>query len=338
MVFAHTTGPARPLAGARRDHINDAFEPEKTGCRPARTRCRRVRLGWGRITSVPTRLIGLRRGVAAMACGLAGVLGAALAMPDAAQAQGKLDARYVVTLAGLPIGRGAWIIDINNDEYTAVANGKTTGLLSIISNGEGTTAARGHVVRGNLVPSTYVSTITSDRSSRGDAGDARGRQRQGVGDRAAAPAASRPHPGDRGASQERHRPDVGRRSRGSPAPGMCCRPRPATARSRCSTAGCATISSSPTSAWTPSRPTRATQGPAVVCAIYFVPIAGYIPDRKAIKYLIAQRDMEVWLVPIAGTRFVVPYRLCDPDAARPGRAGGDPVRRDAAADRARPRR
>jgi hypothetical protein len=53
-------------------------------------------------------------------------------------------------------------------------------------------------------------------------------------------------------------------------------------------------------------------GPAVVCAIYFVPLAGYIPDRKAIKYLIAQRDMEAWLVPIAGTRFVVPYRLSIP--------------------------
>jgi hypothetical protein len=54
------------------------------------------------------------------------------------------------------------------------------------------------------------------------------------------------------------------------------------------------------------------EGPALVCAVYFVPIAGYIPDRKAIKYLVAQRDMEVWLVPIAGTRFVVPYRLAIP--------------------------
>jgi hypothetical protein len=54
------------------------------------------------------------------------------------------------------------------------------------------------------------------------------------------------------------------------------------------------------------------EGPAAVCAIYFVPIAGYIPGRKAINYLIAQRDMEAWLVPIAGTRFVVPYRLTIP--------------------------
>jgi hypothetical protein len=53
-------------------------------------------------------------------------------------------------------------------------------------------------------------------------------------------------------------------------------------------------------------------GPSVVCAVSFVPIAGYIPERKAIKYLVAQRDMEVWLAPIAGTRFVVPYRFSIP--------------------------
>ena len=51
------------------------------------------------------------------------------------------------------------------------------------------------------------------------------------------------------------------------------------------------------------------RGPALVCAIYFTPISGYIPDRAAIKYLIAQRDMEVWLVPIAGTRVLVPFKL-----------------------------
>jgi hypothetical protein len=60
------------------------------------------------------------------------------------------------------------------------------------------------------------------------------------------------------------------------------------------------------------RAERGYAGPAAVCAIYFVPVAGYIPGRKAITYLVAQRDMEVWLVPIAGTRFVVPYRVAVP--------------------------
>jgi hypothetical protein len=54
------------------------------------------------------------------------------------------------------------------------------------------------------------------------------------------------------------------------------------------------------------------QGPAVVCAVYFVPVSGYIPDRPVIKYLAAQRDMEVTFVPLAGTRILVPYRMVAP--------------------------
>jgi len=54
------------------------------------------------------------------------------------------------------------------------------------------------------------------------------------------------------------------------------------------------------------------QGPAVVCAVYFVPIAGYVPDRPVIKYMIDLRDAEVWLAPIAGTRVLVPFRFALP--------------------------
>jgi hypothetical protein len=53
-------------------------------------------------------------------------------------------------------------------------------------------------------------------------------------------------------------------------------------------------------------------GPVVVCAAYFSPVAGYVPSRAAVKYLSKQRDMEVWLAPIAGTRVLVPYRAQGP--------------------------
>jgi hypothetical protein len=54
------------------------------------------------------------------------------------------------------------------------------------------------------------------------------------------------------------------------------------------------------------------EGPVVVCAVYFTPLAGHIPDRPAIKYLTELRDMEVWLAPIAGTRVLVPFRVSIP--------------------------
>jgi hypothetical protein len=51
------------------------------------------------------------------------------------------------------------------------------------------------------------------------------------------------------------------------------------------------------------------QGPAVVCAVFFTPIAGYVPDRFAIRYLTERRDMEITFAPIAGTRVLVPFRI-----------------------------
>ena len=53
-------------------------------------------------------------------------------------------------------------------------------------------------------------------------------------------------------------------------------------------------------------------GPVVVCAVYFAPIAGFIPSRAAIRYIAKLRDMEVWLAPIAGTRVLVPFRAQGP--------------------------
>jgi uncharacterized protein DUF3108 len=54
------------------------------------------------------------------------------------------------------------------------------------------------------------------------------------------------------------------------------------------------------------------RGPAIVCAIYFTPIAGYIPDRPVIKYLTTARNIEIAFVPIAGTRILVPFRMVIP--------------------------
>ena len=54
------------------------------------------------------------------------------------------------------------------------------------------------------------------------------------------------------------------------------------------------------------------QGPVVVCAVYFTPVAGYIPDRPVIKYLAAQRNIEIAFAPVAGTRILVPFRMTIP--------------------------
>jgi hypothetical protein len=299
------------LRGARRDHIKDAFGREKSHAGRRARGAGEFGLGGEGITSVPTRLIGLRRGVAAAACGLGAVLGGAPVMPGSAHAQAKLDARYVVTLAGLPIGRGSWVIDINNDEYTAVANGKATGLLSIFSDGEGTTAARGHVVRGNLVPSSYVSNITAYKTTEEMRVTLAGGN---VKDSVIEP--TPPFYPDRIPVTEAHRKNVTDPMSGALArvagTGEVLSPEACNRKVSLFDGRLRYDLKLTYKRMDTVKSGKGYEGPAAVCAIYFVPIAGYIPGRKAIKYLVAQRDMEVWLVPIAGTRFVVPYRLAIP--------------------------
>ena len=107
------------------------------------------------------------------------ILIAALALvPGSAGAQARLDARYIVTLAGVTIGKGAWLIDIGEDQYSAAASGATTGLLRVFASGEGTTAVRGAVVGGRFAPANYAASLTQDKELRRVAHRVRRRQRQ----------------------------------------------------------------------------------------------------------------------------------------------------------------
>jgi hypothetical protein len=102
----------------------------------------------------------------------AGMAAAALVLPalvlsaaTPAWAQGRLDARYAVTLAGIPIGKGAWVIDLAEKQFTAAASGATSGLLRVFASGQGSGASRGHMVGGNPVPASFAASITSDRKT-----------------------------------------------------------------------------------------------------------------------------------------------------------------------------
>jgi len=85
--------------------------------------------------------------------------------PQAAIAQGRLDAQYEATLAGIPVGKGAWAIEIGDDTFTAAAQGGTAGLLKAFSGGTGSGASQGRVVNGALVPNAYTATTTTQKKS-----------------------------------------------------------------------------------------------------------------------------------------------------------------------------
>lgn len=226
-------------------------------------------------------------------------------------AQGKLDARYTVTLGGLPVGRGAWLIDIADDHFSAKANGTTAGLMRVFASGQGQSAARGGVASGQLVPSTYASSIITDQKH----DDVRMVITSGTVKEFVADPPTVPSP-DRVPLTEAHRRGVSDPMTASlmrvPGNGdtlvplACQRTLPIfDGRMRYDL-------KLAFKRLDQVKSEKGYQGPSVVCAVSFSPIAGHIPDRAALKYLMQLRDIELWLAPIAGTRVMAPYRVSLP--------------------------
>jgi Protein of unknown function (DUF3108) len=90
------------------------------------------------------------------------VLGFAAFGPiGAASAEGRLEARYSATLAGISIGSGSWTIEAAETQYTATVNGSTSGLLRAFTGGQGNATARSTLNGGKVVSSIYAATITT---------------------------------------------------------------------------------------------------------------------------------------------------------------------------------
>jgi hypothetical protein len=70
---------------------------------------------------------------------------------------------------------------------------------------------------------------------------------------------------------------------------------------------------SPKRAVTVKRTTpRGYGGPAVICRVKFIPIAGYQPDNPAIRLMQQSNEIEVWLIPVRASNMYVPYRIVLP--------------------------
>jgi Protein of unknown function (DUF3108) len=238
--------------------------------------------------------------------------GALLALaPQAAFAQGRLEAHYEATLSGIPVGKGSWTIEIGDEAFSASAQGGTAGLMKAFSGGTGSGASQGRIVNGALVASNYTATTTTSKKSE--------TIRLALANGSIKEFSIEPEPpvdADRLPVTEAHRRGVF-----DPMTGSMLRV-PGTAELM-----------SPDSCRTGAgifdgrmrydlkldykrvemvKAEKGYHGPALVCAIYFTPVAGYIPDRPVIKYLATQRNMEIAFVPIAGTRVLVPFRVSIP--------------------------
>jgi hypothetical protein len=247
--------------------------------------------------------------------GLAGALVLLAVLGDCgvgiAYAQGKLDAAYVVSLGGVPIGKGSWTIDVQDDQFTATASGATSGLLRVFASGQGNSAAHGGVSGGQPVASTYASSIMADnRSDQVRILFSGGAVKEYLADPPTMPSPDRvplTEASRKGVLDPMTASLIRVAGNGDTfVPEACQRTLPVfDGRMRYDLQLAFKHLDRVKSE-------RGYQGTVVVCAVYFTPVAGHVPERSTIKYLTEQRDMELWLAPIAGTRLMVPYRASVP--------------------------
>jgi len=232
--------------------------------------------------------------------------------PFGALAQGKLEASYTLTLAGIPIGKGDWSIDLSGSHYTAAATGTASGLMRMFTSGHGVSSASGTLTDGQPLPtSSYASSIVAGKK----ADSVRLTINEGtVKDWKVDP--PQDDDAERVPITEAHQQGIldpmsasllRTSGTGEPlSPEACQRTLPIFD---------GRIRYDLQLAFKRLEQVKADKGyagPAVVCAVYFIPIAGFIPSRTAIRYITKSRDIEVWLAPIAGTRVLVPFRAQGP--------------------------
>jgi len=244
------------------------------------------------------------------------VVGLALLWPlldgriSPAAAQVKLDASYRATLLGLPIGQISWTIELRDNRFTTAATGGISGILRVFTDGHGDVAAHGQLSGGRPVASDFALKLIAGKWS----DDV---QILFKGDKAKEYVTAPPNPDanlvpltdanrvgvvDPMTALLVYMPGAGETA----VPEACDRTVPIfDGHTRYNLR------------LTFKRIDKVTteqgyQGPAVVCAVQFFPLAGYNPNHFLITFLAAQHDTEIWLAPFAGSRLMVPYRMAMP--------------------------
>jgi Protein of unknown function (DUF3108) len=227
-----------------------------------------------------------------------------------AGAQAKLDAAYTATLFGLPIGHISWTVELRNNRFITAATGGISGLLRIFSDGHGDVSAQGSLSGGEPIASNFALTLIAGRWSDEVRILFRGNKAQEFVAAAPPPSsnqvpitdAHRTGVVDPMTALLVHVPGTGKTA----VPEACERTIPifdghTRYNLRLSFKRIDHVDAE-----------SGYQGPVVVCSVKFFPLAGYDPSHFLVTYLAAQRDIEIWLAPLAGSRLMVPYRMSMP--------------------------
>lgn len=242
---------------------------------------------------------------ALLACTLPTAFASAAA--DHARADGLLEATYSISLARIPIGSATASADIGDGEYTISVSGRASGLMKVLTSGEGTLTSHGDLKQGRPAPSSYISTTTSDD----DKLDVKMKIEDG--DVKELVVSSPPPSPDRVAVTDAHRKGIvdplssllipAAESGNGLSEAACERTLPIFDGRRRFDLKLAF------KRMDKAKAEKGYSGPVVTCSVAFQPIAGHRASSPLVKYLSDGREIEIAFAPVAGTRMLAPFRV-----------------------------
>jgi len=229
-----------------------------------------------------------------------------LLVADGALAE-PFQVKYSVHLIGLPLGSAGLNGSIDPDTYKIEATARLSGIAAVISNSKGAAVSTGSLEGRKPAPATYATTSSSSVMTRTirmalNGGDVRAvdisppieeppdripvteNQRRGIVD----PLSALLMPIGEG--------------EGLMSPSSCNRTIPVYD-------GFTRFDVVLSYSGTKQVKIAGYSGPVVICAARYVPISGHRPNRHVTEFMAQNKDMEVWLAPLANTRVLVPYKI-----------------------------
>jgi hypothetical protein len=223
-----------------------------------------------------------------------------------ARAQGQFEGQYTLSMAGISIGKLEWRARIGSTDYSMTANGRTSGILSVLVNGEGNVSLKGTMRDGRSQSATWSSKVTSrDELSIVNMTFEAGKVRD-------LNVIEPPPEADRVPITEAHKNSVIDplsaflipASSGDPLQPAACQ------RDLNIFDGRRRYDVSLTfRRLDKATPEKGYNGPALVCTARLSPIAGHRTSSPLLKFILEGREIEVWFVPIAATALLAPVRL-----------------------------
>ena len=231
---------------------------------------------------------------------------AALGMGFVPAAAQTLKVTYGISLLGLPLGTGTVRAEISPAAYDVEGQAKLNALASLVNNSRGVSRGHGAIVGGHLSPAAFATTAASSSATR--------TIRMAMAHNAVAQVDISPPFGD-------HPDRVPLRAEDThnvidPVAAYVF---PKAAGQPLSAADCdrtLPIFDGYTRfdlklSFVEQREVKAKgySGPVEVCAVRYEPIAGHRRDRPATKFMAENREMQIWLAPVAGAPALAPFKV-----------------------------